>query len=189
MMPPRPGSTSWRRCSRRQPRTSQVAPLLAALLSIPAEPRYPPVNLTPEAQKLRTFDALLGQVVGLAGRRPVLMVLEDAHWIDPTSAELFGLVIDRTQHLPVLLLITFRAEFTSPWTGYAHVTSLSLSRLGQRQGAHADLLLHTERAAVVCRLYSAEALWFLGFPDRARARIESGLALAQRLAHVNGLAF
>ena len=62
-------------------------------------------------------------------------MLEDAHWIDPTTSELFGLVIDRIQHLPVLLLITFRPEFTPPWTGYAHVTSLTLSRLGQRQGA------------------------------------------------------
>jgi class 3 adenylate cyclase/predicted ATPase len=114
---------------------AEVTPLIAALLSIPAEPRYPPVNLTPEAQKLRTFEALLGQVVGLAERRPVLMVLEDAHWIDPTTSELFGLVIDRIQRLPVLLLITFRPEFAPPWTGYAHVTSLSLSRLGQRQGA------------------------------------------------------
>ena len=58
---------------------------------------------------------------------------EDAHWIDPTSAELFGMVIDRIQRLPVLLLIAFRPEFIPPWTGYAHVTSLSLSRLGQRQ--------------------------------------------------------
>jgi predicted ATPase len=86
-------------------------------------------------QKLRTFEALLGQVAGLAASRPVLMVLEDAHWIDPTSSELFGLVIDRLQRLPVLLLITFRPEFTSPWTGYAHLTPLTLSRLGQRQGA------------------------------------------------------
>jgi class 3 adenylate cyclase/predicted ATPase len=111
------------------------APLIAALLSIPAGARYPPVSLTPEAQKLKTFEALCGQVVGLAGRRPVLMVLEDAHWIDPTTSELFGLVIDRIQRLPVLLLMTFRPEFTPPWSGYAHVTSLALSRLGQRQGA------------------------------------------------------
>ncbi len=114
---------------------TEVVPLLAALLSIPAVPRYPPVDLTPEAQKLGTFDALLGQVVGLAQRRPLLMVLEDAHWIDPTSSELFGLIVDRIQHLPVLLLITFRSEFTPPRTGHTHVTSLTLSRLGQRQGA------------------------------------------------------
>jgi class 3 adenylate cyclase/predicted ATPase len=114
---------------------AEVAPLIAALLSIPTSARYPPVDLTPEAQKLRTFEALLGQVVGFAGERPVLMVLEDAHWIDPTTSELFGLVFDRIRHLPVLLLITFRPEFTPPWSGYAHVTSLTLSRLGQRQGA------------------------------------------------------
>jgi class 3 adenylate cyclase len=114
---------------------AEVAPLIAALLSIPATPRYPPVTLTPEARKVRTFDALLDQVVGLAERRPLLMVLEDAHWIDPTSVELFGLIIHRIQRLPVLLLITFRPEFSSPWTGYAHVVSLTLSRLGQRQGA------------------------------------------------------
>jgi class 3 adenylate cyclase/predicted ATPase len=112
-----------------------VAPLIAALLSIPTGARYPPAKLTPEAQKLRTFDALLGQVEGLAGQRPVLMVLEDAQWIDPTSVELFGLVINRIQRLPVLLLITSRPEFTPPWTGYAHLTPLTLSRLGQRQGA------------------------------------------------------
>jgi class 3 adenylate cyclase/predicted ATPase len=113
----------------------EVAPLIAALLSIQAKPRYPPLNLTPEEQKLRTFEALLGQIAGLAERLPVLMVIEDAQWIDPTTSELFGLVIDRIQRLPVLLLITFRPEFTPPWTGSAHVTSLTLSRLGQRQGA------------------------------------------------------
>jgi class 3 adenylate cyclase/predicted ATPase len=112
-----------------------VAPLIAALLSIPTGGRYPPVHLTSEAQKLRTFEALIGQVEGLAGQRPVLMVFEDAQWIDPTSVELFGLLIDHIQRLPVLLLITFRPEFTPPWTGYAHLTPLTLSRLGQRQGA------------------------------------------------------
>jgi class 3 adenylate cyclase/predicted ATPase len=113
----------------------EAAPLIAALLAIPTGARYPPMNLTPEAQKLRTFAALLEQVAGLAEQRPVLMVLEDAHWVDPTSAELFGLVIDRIRHLPVLFLITFRPDFSPPWTGHTHVTSLALSRLGQRQGA------------------------------------------------------
>jgi predicted ATPase len=114
---------------------AEVAPLIASLLLIPTGARYPPLNLTPQAQKLRTFEALLGQAAGLAERRPVLMVLEDVHWIDPTTAELFGLVIDRIRHLPVLLLVTFRPEFTPPWTGHGHGTSLILSRLGQRQGA------------------------------------------------------
>jgi predicted ATPase len=63
------------------------------------------------------------------------MILEDAHWIDPTSAEWFGLVIDRIQRLPVMLVITFRPEFTPPWIGHAHMTTLTLNRLGRRHGA------------------------------------------------------
>jgi class 3 adenylate cyclase len=113
----------------------EVAPLLAALLSIRADGRYPSLNLTPQAQKAKTFQVLLAQLKGLAAGQPVLMVFEDAHWIDPTSAELLGQVIDRVTRLPVLLVITFRPEFTLPWTGYTHVASLKLSRLGQRQGA------------------------------------------------------
>jgi predicted ATPase/class 3 adenylate cyclase len=116
-------------------RVTEVAPLLAALLSIPSEGRYPPHNLTPAVQKMRTLDALVGQLEGLAAQQPVLMVFEDAHWIDPTTIELFELVIERVQHLPVLLLITFRPEFNSPWAGHAHTTSLALNRLGRNQGA------------------------------------------------------
>jgi class 3 adenylate cyclase/tetratricopeptide (TPR) repeat protein len=112
----------------------EVAPLLVALLSLPSDGRYPPLNFTPEAQKAKTFEALLAQLEGLAVGRPVLMVFEDAHWIDPTSAELFGQVIDRVARLPVLLVITFRPEFTPPWSGHAHVSSLTLSRLSRRQG-------------------------------------------------------
>ncbi len=114
---------------------AEVVPLIAALLSIPTDSRFPPLKLTPVVQKAKTLEALLSQLVGLAQRQPLLLVFEDAHWIDPTTSELFGLVIDRIQRLPVLLLMTFRPEFTPPWAGYAHVTSLTLSRLGQRQGA------------------------------------------------------
>ena len=86
-------------------------------------------------QKARTFDALLEQLEGLAAREPVLMILEDAQWIDPTTTELFERVIDRVRHLPVLLVISFRPDFTPPWTGFTHLTALTLNRLGQRQGA------------------------------------------------------
>jgi predicted ATPase len=80
-------------------RVTEVAPLLAALLSIPSKGRYSPLNLTPPVQKMRTLDALVGQLEGLAAQQPVLMVFEDAHWIDPTTIELFELVIERVQHL------------------------------------------------------------------------------------------
>ena len=113
---------------------AEVAPLFAALLSIPSTERYPALNLTPQAQKAKTFEALLAQLEGLAASQPVLMVFEDAHWSDPTSAELFGQVIERLAHLPVLLVITFRPEFPPPWSSHAHVTSLTLSRFRSAPG-------------------------------------------------------
>src|SRR5215469_15324294 len=84
-----------------------VAPLIAALLSIPTGQRYPPLNLTPDAQKQRTLNAIVEQLVGLASQRPVLAVYEDVHWVDPSTLALLELVIDRVQHLRVLAIITF----------------------------------------------------------------------------------
>src|SRR5271169_3551511 len=77
---------------------------------------------------------MLNQLEAEARRRPVLMVFEDAHWIDPTSRELLDLTVDRVRRLLVLLTITFRPEFQPPWGGRAHVTSLALNRLGEREG-------------------------------------------------------
>jgi hypothetical protein len=116
-------------------RLDEVAPLLADLLGVPSGDRYPALTMTPEVQKRRTMQALLIQLAGLAAEQPVLALYEDVHWMDPSTLELLGLVIERIQRLPVLALITFRPEFQPPWTGHAHVTSLTMSRLGRRQGA------------------------------------------------------
>ena len=109
--------------------------LLAELLSLPTEGRFPPLQLTPQRKKSKTFEALLRQLEGLARQGPVLMLFEDVHWIDPSSRELLELVIERVPGLPVLLIITFRPEFQAPWTGQAHVTMLVLNRLARRDGA------------------------------------------------------
>jgi class 3 adenylate cyclase len=77
----------------------EPAPLLAALLSLPTGERYPPLNLTPQKQKEKTLQALLAHVEGLAARQPVLMLFEDAQWTDPTSLELYDLIIDRVPAL------------------------------------------------------------------------------------------
>jgi predicted ATPase len=114
---------------------SAGASLIAALLGIPAGDRYPALDLTPQQQKERTFEALLDQLGGLAARQPVLTVYEDLQWSDPTTLDLLEQVIDRVQRLPVLALITFRPEFSPPWRGQAHITSLALNRLSRRQGA------------------------------------------------------
>ena len=109
-----------------------VAPLFAALLSIPARTRYPPLDMPAQRQRELTIAAMLDQLAGLAAHRPVLMVLEDSQWLDPTSTEVFERIIERMQTLPVLLLITFRPEFAPPWISYPHMTALTLNRLGRR---------------------------------------------------------
>ena len=114
---------------------SEAVPLLADLLSIPTGDRYPPLNLTPQKRKEKTLHAQLAQVEGLAARQPVLMVFEDIHWSDPTTRESLDLLIDRVPTMRVLVIITFRPEFTPPWVGRPHVILLSLNRLPPRQRA------------------------------------------------------
>jgi predicted ATPase len=113
----------------------EAVPLLADLLSIPTGDRYSPLNLTPQKRKERTLHAQVAQVEGLSARQPVLMVFEDLHWSDPTTRESLDLVVDRVATLRVLVIITFRPEFTPPWIGRPYVTMLTLNRLPRRQGA------------------------------------------------------
>ena len=69
------------------------------------------LDLTPQQRRQRTLEALVLQIETIASQRPVLMIFEDLHWTDPTSLELLGLIIERIQHLRVLLIVTFRPEF------------------------------------------------------------------------------
>jgi class 3 adenylate cyclase/predicted ATPase len=112
------------------------AALVAALLSIPSGDRYSPLlELSPQKRKEETLTTLLAQLEGLAAQRPVLMIFEDVHWIDPTSLELLGRTIDRVQRLPVLLIVTARPEFAPRWADHAHVTVHPLKRLSRREGS------------------------------------------------------
>jgi class 3 adenylate cyclase/predicted ATPase len=121
--------------------------LLADLLSLSGSERHPLPNLSPQRKKERTLEALNRQLEGLARRQPVLMVFEDAHWIDPTSRELLDLIVERVRSLPVLLVVTFRPEFQPPWTGQPQVTSLALNRLDRR-----------DRSALVAQIAGGKAL-------------------------------
>jgi predicted ATPase len=112
---------------------SQAVSLLADLLSVPTGDRYPLLNLTPQKRKEKTLNAQLAQVEGLASQQPVLMVFEDVQWSDPTTRESLDLLVDRVPTLRVLVIITFRPEFTPPWVGRPHVTMLNLNRLPPRR--------------------------------------------------------
>ena len=109
-----------------------IAPFLASLLAIPFEGPYPPLEMAPGEQRERTIAALISLIEGLAKGAPVLIALEDAHWIDPTSLDVFGQLVDRLPNLRALLVVTCRPEFAAPWAGGAHVASLPLSRFGRR---------------------------------------------------------
>src|SRR6516165_6447945 len=110
-------------------------PILANLLSLPPSERHPLPELSPQKRKEATLAALRGQLEGLSARQPVLVVFEDAHWIDPTSLELLAIMVERLPQLRAVLLITARPEFTQPWPGHAHVTMLPLTRLNRRVGS------------------------------------------------------
>jgi class 3 adenylate cyclase/predicted ATPase len=105
--------------------------LLADLLSLPTLARHPLLHLSPQRKKQRTLEALLHQLEGLAAQEPVVIVFEDAHWIDPTSRELLDIIVEHVRSLPVLLIVTFRPEFEAPWIGQPRVTMLALNRLDQ----------------------------------------------------------
>ena len=111
-----------------------VAPL-ASLLSLPPNDRYRVPELSPQKRKEMTLAALLAQLNGLAAQQPVFVIFEDVHWADPTSLELLTVTLEQVPRLRVLLLITARPEFTPPWPGHAHVTTVSLTRLNRRNGA------------------------------------------------------
>ncbi|WP_247323609.1 adenylate/guanylate cyclase domain-containing protein [Bradyrhizobium sp. 141] len=111
----------------------QDAALLAEMLSLPNDGRYPALEPVPEQRRQKTLAALGVQLEALARSSPVLMIVEDAHWGDPTSLEVFGRSVNRIASLRVLLIVTFRPEFDAPWVGQPHVTTLALNRLGHRE--------------------------------------------------------
>ena len=113
--------------------SKQDAALLAELLTLPNDGRYPALDLAPEQRRQKTLDALGLQLEVLTRSDPVLMIFEDAHWADPTSLEVFSRAVNQIATLRVLLIVTFRPEFEPPWVGRPYVTALSLNRLPQRE--------------------------------------------------------
>ena len=111
----------------------QDAALLSDMLSLPNDGRYPTLELTPQQRRQKTLDALIAQLEALSRSNPVLLIFEDAHWIDPTSVEVLSRVADRIRTLSMLLIVTYRPEFDAPWIGRPHVTTLTLNRLGERE--------------------------------------------------------
>ena len=113
--------------------SAQDAVLIAEMLSLPNDGRYPALDLTPQQRRQKTLEALTAQLEALTRQRPVLQIFEDAHWADPTSLEVFGRAVDRVRTLRALSIVTFRPEFEPSWIGQPHVTALTINRLTRRE--------------------------------------------------------
>lgn len=109
--------------------------LIAELLNVPAGDTYRAIEATPKQKREMTLAVLLAQLESTAARSPVLLIFEDAHWVDPTSFDLIGRAIERIRDLPVLAIITSRPGLQPPWVDRPHVTTLTLDRLGRSDGA------------------------------------------------------
>jgi class 3 adenylate cyclase/predicted ATPase len=109
----------------------EAAPLMATLMGLEGSARYGALTLSPQQRRSRTLAVLMDQLMGLARRKPVLWVIEDAHWIDPTTLELIELALDRVPGNRVLVLITARPTFIAAFGSHPVVTRLALNRLGR----------------------------------------------------------
>src|SRR5262249_38890568 len=109
------------------------AALFAEVLSLPNDGRYPALDLTPQQRRQRTLEAFYSQIKELTRKRPVLMLLEDVHWIDATSLEALNRAVDVIRNLRALLIVTFRPDFKPPWIGRPHVTIRIINPLTRKQ--------------------------------------------------------
>jgi class 3 adenylate cyclase/predicted ATPase len=107
---------------------SATVPLLAALLSLPLSDAYAPLTLTPQRQRQHTLETLLAWLRTAAQQQPVLLMVEDLHWVDPSTLELLSLLIEQCAQWRLCLVLTARPEFHPPWSMVAHFTALTLRR-------------------------------------------------------------
>src|SRR5215510_2090451 len=112
---------------------AEAVPLFTALLSLPLGADYAPLTVSPEQQKQQTLHALLTILLRIAAQQPVLFVMEDLHWVDPTTLELLNLLVDQGPTARILALFTFRPDFSPPWVGRTHLTQVTVHRLPRRQ--------------------------------------------------------
>jgi class 3 adenylate cyclase len=154
--------------------------LIAELHGLPTVDLAPLRDLTRQRKKEKILEALLRRLESLTRQRPVLMVFDDIHWIDPSSREWLDRVIERVMDWPVLLLALFRPEFQPPWVGQPHVTILTLDRLDRHDTAAmvANVAVAVRNAAVPPEILTEIVERTDGVPlfveELTRAVIEAG---------------
>ncbi len=125
---------------------AEAMPLLAALLSLPLGDAYAPLTLSSEQQKQQTLQALLTILLRIAAQQPMLLVMEDLHWVDPSTLEFLSLLVDQGPTTCILALLTFRPDFRPPWTGRSHLTQVTLNRLPRGQAVEMTSLVARGKA-------------------------------------------
>src|SRR2546425_4030995 len=114
----------------------ESVPLLAPLLSLPLpEHHYPSLTLSPQRQRQKTLETIVAVLLELAERQPVLFIVEDLHWSDPTTLELLNLVLDQTPTAPLLVLLACRPHFQPAWHHRSYITEMTLNHLSHAQVA------------------------------------------------------
>ena len=116
-------------CARHSLPPAEAMPLLASMLSLPASDRFPLRSMSPERQRQRTLQLLVAIVVSFAREKPLVMVVEDLHWIDPTSTQLLAMLMDEVPTIPLFVLLTARPDFEPPWPSRPYVKALALAQL------------------------------------------------------------
>jgi class 3 adenylate cyclase len=117
------------------PGVPEAVPLLAALLSVSLPDSYPALELTPQARKTRTLALLVRLICAMAERQPILLVVEDLQWIDPSTLEWLRLVMERVPETSIMALLLFRPTFGSPWSEGKSVVRIDIPRLGTEETA------------------------------------------------------
>src|SRR3990172_5672566 len=115
------------------PLLQETVPLFATLLSLPLPDRFPTLNLSPHSQKQKTMEALLTWLLKEADRQPVLRIVEDLHWVDPSTLEYLSLLVEQVPTARIFALFTFRPDFSPPWAMRSHLTQITLYRLARKQ--------------------------------------------------------
>jgi predicted ATPase len=122
----------------------EAVPLFAGLLSLPFEARHAPLQLSPQGRRQRTLEAIAALIAARASLQPVVFVIEDLHWADPSMLDLIALLIPHAEGVGILVLLTARPAFASPWSG-SDMLQIRLRRLTDEQGA--ELLEQAARGA------------------------------------------
>src|SRR5438034_7881321 len=112
----------------------ESVPLFAPLLALPLpENHYPPLNLSPQRQRQKTLESIVAMLLELAEQQPVLFILEDLHWTDPTTLEFLGLLVEQVPTAAIYTLLTCRPHFQPSWHHRSYLTEITVNRLSHTQ--------------------------------------------------------